>query len=205
MTEAFFATAFEQARLALTDVIGKAELHLKPRTLTRTLARRTRARLKLLESIVRRLIVLLALSLAPSPDRVAPKRTKDQRSVTEIVEDVTATFPQLPVYRLNLLGRVTYYRMDSAGFPERLARRTGPALALPLMVHADALLRLLLAPERHAARLARRLRRERGQGMTRPLCPPLSGVHRLRPELGAISAGLPTMIVAAWDRGTDTS
>ncbi|MEZ5998444.1 MAG: hypothetical protein R3B98_07105 [Hyphomonas sp.] len=208
MTEDFFAAAFEQARLALTDVIGKANLHLKPVTLTRRLARRTRVRLRLLESILRRLIVLLALSLSTAKSSSSTLESSASHRpviVPEGVEDVTGSFPRLPRYRLHLLGRMTWYRLDGAGFPEGLPRKTGPVPALPLMVHASALLDLLRHPDRYAARLARRLGREIGKGMARPACLPLAGLHRLRPELGIVATGLPAMIAAAWPGKADTS
>ena len=65
---------FEQVRLELAEIVGAANLHLKPDTLGRGLAARTRARLKALEVLLRRLILLLAAthSLAPVQPRAPP-------------------------------------------------------------------------------------------------------------------------------------
>ncbi|MFT5774432.1 MAG: hypothetical protein ACI93G_001249 [Hyphomonas sp.] len=64
-----------EASLALTNIIGLTNIHLKPLTLKRSLKQKAMARLKQLEMIVRRLLTLMTLALtlpSPLPTRAAP-------------------------------------------------------------------------------------------------------------------------------------
>ncbi|MCA8902225.1 MAG: hypothetical protein KDA53_13370 [Hyphomonas sp.] len=203
MLDDWFRIAFEEARLATTDVIGRAKLHLAPDTLRRTLGQRTRARLKLLEIIVRRLIVLLALSITLAPSN--PRTKSAPAPLPEGVEDVTSSFPRVRRPALRLLWTTQYYSLNDPGFPEGLPRTTGPIPARPLMLKAHALMQVLKDPEAHARRVARVIARSRGKGEACPLIPPLAEARRLRRELSIISDGLPMLIRQAWASCADTS
>ncbi|KCZ86767.1 hypothetical protein, partial [Hyphomonas johnsonii] len=66
---AFIAQGLEQARYALLNVRNLTDMVRAPVTLRRGTARRARARLRMLETIVRRLVLLLALGLRLAPVR----------------------------------------------------------------------------------------------------------------------------------------
>ena len=112
----------EQARFALTNIIGLTNIHLKPLTLRRSLKRRASGRLKQLEVIVRRLLTLMALALELAPVRprtgLTPATTSPLPEGTEIV-----TFPA--PYRFALVSAL--YKVLEA--PDLYARRLARSLA----------------------------------------------------------------------------
>ena len=93
-TDDFISHGLEQARYALLDVRNLTEMVRAPVTLRRGVAQRAASRLNVLEVIVRRLVLLLALGL-----RLAPVRPRFPTSTAPLphgVEDVTHTSPALP-------------------------------------------------------------------------------------------------------------
>ena len=199
----FLKQGFEQVRLELTDIVGGAGLHLKPETLGRGLAARARARLKALEVILRRLVLLLAMTLQPAPAK--PRAVRALMPVPEGVEDVTNSFSAAAKTRSIALfgpsGRVP------GALPEDAARKseTGPASAAPLLAHVAALYRVLRAPEAMALRMARRIEYMKAGRECRPVCLAQPDRHRMRPELALVSALLPDLVRTALDPWPDTS
>jgi hypothetical protein len=197
----FLQQGFERVKLDLLDTIGQANLHLKPETITRSLRAKVRAKLKVLETILRRLILVLAMSLKLDP--VKPRPSAPAASAQEGVEDVTTSFKRhIKSYRMALMGRP----LGPVGiFPE--TRRTapkGPVLAAPLLVQAAVLLRIMKHPDAAARRMARLLDRIRKRGEGRPHCAPLAGRHRLTPQLGLIASLLTAHVKTALDTWYDT-
>ena len=93
-TDDFISHGLEQARYALLDVRNLTDMVRAPVTLRRGVAQRAASRLNVLEVIVRRLVLLLALGL-----RLAPVRPRFPTSTAPLphgVEDVTHTYPALP-------------------------------------------------------------------------------------------------------------
>lgn len=121
---------------ALLNVRNLTDMVRAPFTLRRGVAQRARARLKLLEVIVRRLVLLLALSL-----RLVPVR------------------PRAP----------------------------GPATPLPPAA----------SPACWSACAKK--------GEPRPVCLPVAGAYRLRPELGMVASALPGLVNAGLESWNDTS
>lgn len=66
--QAFVEQGLAAARTALLGVRAEAGLHLEPKHVTKCLRARVRSRLKAIETIVRRLITLMASALADWPD-----------------------------------------------------------------------------------------------------------------------------------------
>tara|TARA_R110002050_G_scaffold179856_1_gene313404 strand:- start:184 stop:816 length:633 start_codon:yes stop_codon:yes gene_type:complete len=194
-TDDFIAHGLEQARYALLNVRNLTDMVRAPLTLRRGTAQRARARLKLLEVIVRRLVLLLALSL-----RLAPVRPRAPGPATPLphgVEDVTHTYPALAApRRLRLAGRAVDPCSASPFGLFPCAFRTGPVPAAPVFARIIALHRVLVAPEAHARRLARTLDRLKRKGEPRPSCLPVTGAYRLRPELGLVASALPGLVNA---------
>jgi hypothetical protein len=197
----FLQQGFDQIQIDLLDTIGKANLHLKPETITRSLRARVRARLKMLETILRRLILLLAASLTLDP--VKPRPPAPAAPSCEGVEDVTASFKRhIKLYRMALMGRPPG---PVGNFPEtrRIAPK-GPVPAAPLLMQAAVLLRIMKHPDAAARRMARLLDRMRKRGEGRPHCAPLAGRHRLGPELGLIASLLTAHVKTALENWYDS-
>jgi hypothetical protein len=202
---AFITQGLEAARDALADASAMANLHLLPAGLSRSLKRRCMARWRVIATIVRRLIFLMALSIElpmirHSPDKSGIVMTKSGM-VMDGVEDVTASFgPQPRAFALvphkcgppppgglgaAIVGGGTQKGLD------------GPVPAAPVIAQFRALLKVLRDPEGHALRLARVLRRWKARGEARPYIMPVRGNHRLRPELGVVSSFLPGLLNAS--------
>ena len=189
-----------EAGLALTNIIGMTNIHLKPETLPRSLARRASGRLKQLEVIVRRLLTLmaLALELAPVRPRLTPATPAPLPEGTEI-----ATFPS--PRRFALSARITSGH-DWSGDGLALDRqRTGPVPAAPFLARVSALYKVLDNPDLHARRLARSLARQQKRGDPKPVALPMASAYRLRPELGMIATALPGLLSAALEKWDNSS
>lgn len=194
----FLTHGLERVRSDLVDLFGATKLHLKPETVTRSLSARVRARLKMLETLLRRLILLLAMTLTPAPAK--PGTPRAQASVPDGVEDVTASFlAGRRIYRFALMGRPLGV---SGVFPDMARSPSGPVPAAPLLARIAALYRVLKKPEAAALRLARQIRRMKARGEARPYCLPMAGRHRLPRELALLAGALRTHVnqaLAGWD------
>ncbi|WP_373009615.1 hypothetical protein [Hyphomonas sp.] len=188
----------EQARYALTKLIGMTNAHLRPLTLKRGLKQRASGPLKQLEIIVRRLLVLMALALRLAP--VRPRATS--LPLLEGTELVTFPAPR----RFALSGRVQPAVAPEASvlFPGSV-RASGPVPAAPFLARVSALYRVLENPEVHAKRLARSLARQQKRGDLKPVALPMASAYRLRPELGAIATALPGLLSAALEKWDNSS
>ncbi|WP_394705951.1 hypothetical protein [uncultured Hyphomonas sp.] len=191
----FLEQGFDDLRNELLDTLGDANLHLQPETITRCLHSRVRAKLKVLETLLRRLLVLLAMRLDLAP--VRPRAARPASPLPEGAEDVTASFRAHlpPQYRMVLMPRP----LGPPGNFNSLkaVRQTGPALAMPLLRRAAVLLRIIKQPEAAARRIARLIERMRARGDTKLYCPPLAGRHRLRPELSLLAGAIGLQVNAA--------
>ena len=186
---------------ALREVIARDNLHLRPVHMPRSRRARAGGRLKLVEQIVRRLIVIMALGLhavfaPPKPRAPAP-------ALPDGVE--IAIFPGAAEYHLTLLPAPTHLSL-SEPFPD-IARRdcgnTGPVSTARLLARIRALHRILKSPEAAAKRLARSLQRQKSKGRPSPMVGPAPNAFRLNPALGALSTALPGLLNAklglAWN------
>ena len=201
----FLQQGFRQAELELVDIVGSANLHLKPETVTRSLRARVRARLKALETILRRLILLMAMALDLAP--VKPQAARAAAPLPEGVEDVTASFrAHLTLYNMALMPGATV-RLETGPvrpFPDSSRTFSGPFPAAPLLARASALFRLLKAPEAAARRMARLLDRMKRRGEGRPWCLPMTRRHLMAPELALLAGVLPGLVNTALEAWADT-
>jgi hypothetical protein len=86
---AFLEQGIRAALYALADTASRANLHLKPKTITKSLKRRCMAEMKTIAILIRRLIMLMALSIQLAP--LKPRTSKPAPKI-EGAEDVTASF-----------------------------------------------------------------------------------------------------------------
>lgn len=195
MDDTFFTTALQQVRLGVAYAMIDARLDLKPETLTQTVARRLKARMKQLEIILRRLIVLLAFRLTLPP--LAPRVAAKPAGAGEAPVDTKSA----QLYNIALTGQTFANILHNRAFPADAGYSPGSTSAAPLMRRLLAFVRILDNPERYARRVARTLERQRASGRPRPYCMAMP-THRLHPELGLLAACLPAQIDAAFDRWT---
>ncbi|KCZ55433.1 hypothetical protein HY29_11965 [Hyphomonas beringensis] len=194
----FINHGLEQARYALTNIIGMTNAQLRPRTLPRSLKQRASGRLSQLEMIVRRLLFLMALMLGlPAP---AEPRKTEPRQLPEGTEIVS-----FPTQRRFALSAKKVAMVSDAVFLQPPFRDGQPVLAAPFLARIAALYRVLKDPDAHAKRLARCIARQKQAGEPAPQIMPIASAYRLRPELGIVSAALPGMIRALLQDWCDTS
>jgi len=197
---AFLEQGIRAALYALADTASRANLHLKPAAITRTVKRRCVAEMKVIAVLVRRLIMLMALSIQLSP--LKPRAPKTPAPRIEGVEDVTASFgPQPSGFSL---------APPKAGPPIGCLNGTYlvPARsvdAAPVIARLVALIRILKDPEPHAKRLARTIQRWQAKGEARPYVMPMARRNRLDPELGLVASLLPQLLNQALKGWADTS
>lgn len=186
----------EHAGRAVLDASALANLHLGPKVIGRGVAQRISGRLKMLETIVRRLILVLALNLTLAP--AAPRAARpDPRPEPDLPDGVElAIFPRLYPRRLKLLPARQVIEGD---FPDISRTISGPVSPHRLMARIAALRRVIADPDGHALRLARSLKRLQKNGEPPPMVGAATSAFRLSPELGAIATLLPAQIKAGLD------
>ena len=197
MSTDYILFTLQQVRIGLAEATYDAGLTRNPDTVPQTAARRFRAQVKQLAIILRRLIMLMALSL-----RLAPPAPRPQRAAGP-EEEPLVTKARIP-FSIALSGQTQCYSLDAPGFPEGDRGASGPVSVASLMRRFEALARILRNPEQYALRVARVMDRRRRAGAPRPVCLPMQ-THRLKPELGVMAAGLPMLIAEAFDLWTDSS
>jgi hypothetical protein len=197
---AFLEQGIRAALYALADTASRANLHLKPATITRNVRRRCVAEIRTVAILVRRLIMLMALSLKLAP--LKPRAPKAPAPEIEGAEDVTASFgPQPSGFSL---------APPKAGPPIRCLHGlyVVPARsvdAAPVIARLVALIKILKDPAPHARRLARTIQRWQAKGEARPHVMPMAGRNRLDPELGLVASLLPQLLNEALKGWADTS
>jgi len=196
---AFLEQGIRAALYALADTASRANLHLKPKTITKSLKRRCMAEMKVIAVLIRRLIMLMALSIQLAP--LKPRTPKPAPKI-EGAEDVTASFGPQP-----------------SGFSLAPPKAGPPMLCLsgvyvvpkrsvdaaPVIARLVTLIRILKNPEPHAKRLARTIQRWQAAGEARPHVVLMAGRHRLDPELGLVASLLPQLLNDALKGWADTS
>jgi len=197
MSTDYITFALQQVRVSLAEATYDAGLTRSSDAVPQSAARWWRARVKTLAIILRRLIMLMALGLTLDP----PKPRNAKAALAE--EEPVLTKAQIP-YSIALSGQPQVFTLDGPDFPDGAPRASGPVPVASLMRRFEALARILRNPEKYAVRVARVMARQRRAGAPRPLCL-LVPTHRLKPELGAVAAGLPMLIADAFGRWNDSS
>ncbi|QYJ00913.1 hypothetical protein KUV46_00605 [Thalassovita mediterranea] len=208
---------------ALVCAAERAGLITRHAPVTRAAARRFMSRLRQLETLLRRLLVLMAAELdiaidplphpepveGPAKAGVSSNQTAPSQTTRAHPDGAcpgagrgrrTSTGTSFPLLRI-----LRPYTAEDAARLSALPRRAPRPVDETLLVHRYCtLLKHLQHPERLARRMARHLARLRAAGEIRPTCAPQPGLHRLSPELGALAACLPALIAAALSDWYDT-
>ncbi len=214
ITPGFIEAGLRAARQALLAAADLAGLTLRHYPVTRTAARRFRVRVRLLESTLRRLLVLMAASLNVEParhrkhpvfpakagtsgDKPAPPRSDagtpppEWPALAQAGVEAAAPFILIP-----------HVRYDGARLEALRARPHAvprPVDIAPLLHRYRTLMHHLTHPGRLARRMARYLGKLRSEGHARPLCPPEPRAARLGTELGLVVSLLPGAVSKALD------
>ncbi|MEO0883511.1 MAG: hypothetical protein AAFY34_12410 [Pseudomonadota bacterium] len=193
--DALFSIAIEQIGLAVIGLIGWTGIHIAERTPVKWRLRRAGTKLKALENLVRRLIMLIALKLDVTPSEGRNTNKVQKQDVdpqpSETLGDIEqAVFPKTRRVRLSLLPPL----MDFSERPDFSGVQRSPT---PVHIAVRrfsrriiALQRVLDAPEAHAKRLARRLYDLRQSGELTPIVAPGAPPAGLSPEIGILHGGI---------------
>ena len=196
----FIDAGLAALREALETAAERAGLILRRYRITRTAARAFRAKVRQLETVLRRLVVLMAAEIetAVIPETAKPL-SGTPSSETAPSEDASA-HPE-PSRRTSTRPRgfilIPNSRYDPEKFEALRALPRGapkPVDETPLVHRYDTLRALIENPQALARRMARHLARWKAAGDSRPHCPAQPGLHRLSPELGAIASLLPRVV-----------
>ena len=193
--DGFIAGGIKAARLALEDAVARAGLHLKPTTLALSTLRRARRTVKLVETVLRRLILLIAASL-DLPD-VTPRKSADaDRKRTHVARPRGFVLvPPLGGDVSRLEGLERHRRL-----PERDRNATGT-----LLERLETLFRLLDDPSQAARRMARIIARLKAQRVMKPVVPPQVGLFRERADFSLVAEALPGRVNRALEGWYDSS
>ncbi|MEO1405714.1 MAG: hypothetical protein AAFV54_04395 [Pseudomonadota bacterium] len=190
-----FPMAIEQVGLAVLSLIGWTGVHIAEHIPSKWKLRKASMRLRALETLVQRLIVLMALKLDLKPvrPRSTPSKSDDAPAnktfeITDGVEIVD--FPKAYQRGLTLLPPLVDFGegTDLSDLP----RNTTPTYikVRRFTRRIVALQKVLDAPEAHAKRLARSLSRCRKSGELKPIIVPSKLPSGLPPEIGLLHGGL---------------
>ncbi|MEM7663153.1 MAG: hypothetical protein AAF292_12975 [Pseudomonadota bacterium] len=190
--------------MAVTNLIGWTGVHIAEYVPSKWRLRKAGTRLKALETLVRRLILFMALQLDLEPPKPRPAPTKSANaSEPENSEGVElVAFPQARSVSLSLVPQLI-------DFSERPDLSDLPKNTTPIHIAAKrfsrrilALQRVLDAPDAHAKRLARHLSKFRTSGEPKPLLMPTAVPAGLSPEIGLLHGGLAYQLhqaLKSWD------
>ena len=204
ITPGFIEAGLAAIRGALVAAADKAGLTLRHYPVTRSAARRFRASLRLVETMLRRLLVLMAAELPGEPARPAlsPAPQPSPCPAGTIGEPEAA-----PARKRRQRGRFTLLpEMGMAeGTLEALRtfrpRRNSQNAIGTLLERYQTLLGHLSDPAPLARRMARALAAIRAEGGVRPVCARPVGLARMGTELGLVAAYLPDAVneaLAVW-------
>ena len=188
----FISHALRCISNAVSDILGRTELNVRPKGLSQRLARRTRAQLKALEQMLRRVIMLIAIAMsehiAPTPlarprirmldsIRLAPLRASKARKLPR------PRPPMLPA------PRCTMGDVDLSALPKGKPRE--PVNLRKLIKRIQTLQAVLENPEPMARRLATHYARLRRLHTKLPTPPPEISFRRASVELSLVAGALP--------------
>lgn len=183
MSDDFTSCALHEIRRSRAELIVWAGLHRKPETVSQAIVRRVKAQMKMVEFILRRLsmLIALALTLAPVKPR-APKQAKE--------DDDQIVTKSNPPYSFGLSGQVQVCTLDGPAFPDDERPASGPVPTVGLQRRFAAFARILKNPDRYARRVAQSLEFLRAAGEPRPVCLAID-TRRLHPELCVMASARP--------------
>jgi len=157
---AFFSHLASQGAALHARVLSRDDAHLRPERVPRAVAARLRAGIAALESWLRRVLILMALSLEPGLKPAAGPWIKTYRP-----RRLAGHRPGLRIF----LRRSAPDPGALAALPDRArVQQHGPVQAAPLLARLAALRALVDAPEARAQRLAFHIARRRPGRLVAP-------------------------------------
>ena len=188
----FISHALRCISEAVVDILGKTELHVRPTGLSQRLARRTRAQLKALEQMLRRVIMLIAIAMSehikPTPLARPRIRLLDSIRLTPLRAPKA---PRPPPQGQPMLPapRCTTGDVDFLSLPKGKSRK--PVNLRKLIKRIQTLQAVLENPEPMARRLATHYARLRRLHTKLPTLPPDIPLRRANAELSLVAGALP--------------
>lgn len=195
----FVAEGFSAVRDALDTAATRANLHLRPETISRAAARRVRATLKRVEAILRQLLVLLAAEIGPLP------------AVASTAPQTSARTPRTPApgTRRTSFVLMPVYRYDGAALEALQARprkmHRAHTVTTPLLDRVETIRRLLDNPWPAARRMACLISRLKREGAPEPIIGAQDRLHRYGTAFGMVAHALPERVKTAFRAWPDTS
>ncbi|MEQ8559235.1 MAG: hypothetical protein RIB03_13040 [Henriciella sp.] len=193
----FVEAGLKSARDALQEAGARENLHLYPEEITRAATQRLRTKLRAIETLVRRLLLLLAAMLdvaqaSPHHQTASPSKRCDGQPA-----------PSGRVARFDLLPSATFDPVALAKLRERggLKPDCKWTMAGPLLERFRRIMDVFDDPGRYATLMARRINRLKAAGGLPPICPEQRRTFRLGHELGLIATALPRLVrdaLLAW-------
>ena len=196
----FISHALRCISEAVVDILGRTELHVRPNGLSQRLAQRTRAQLKALEQMLRRVIMLIAIGL--SKDYVSVPRAKPR---IRVLGGLSRPKPMRTPKRRNLgkepaphlpsLASVGCGDVDFSALPKDKRRK--PVNLRKLINRIRTLQAVLENPEPMARRLAIHYARLKALHVEALPVPPEIPLKRPGAELSLVSGALSMEIARA--------
>ena len=188
----FISHALRYISNAVTDILGRTELNVRPTGLSQRLARRTRAQLKALEQMLRRVIMLIAIAMSEkiTPTPLARPRIRMLDAI-RLKPLCTPKAPRPPRPRQHMLPapRCTMGDVDFSTLPKGKPRK--PINLRKLITRIQTLQAVLENPEPMARRLATHYARLRRLYTKLPTPPPEIPLWRANAELSLVAGALP--------------
>lgn len=179
----FIEEGFSTVRDAVVETMDRLSVDFRP-TLTQAVARYARRQIKLVETLLRRLLVLLAAELGP----LAPVKPSTP-------DAPTGTGAAVRESKRSLFQLVPSLSTEGPGFDDLRGGAhpaTGPDTdAAPLLHRLGLLLQHLDNPVPLARRMARILNRVKAAGEPRPFMMPLQGLVRVPHPVALLAQALP--------------
>lgn len=200
----FIEAGLRAVRETLQAAADRAGLTLRHEPVTRRAAQRFRGAVRQLETVLRRLLVLMAARLTPMADRETRFPITQAKAGASLNKDAPSDAPvRNPGPRPFALTRPSCVDTDRlealrAGYGHR---RASPDSRWTVTVRLLDRYRTLLAHLDNPAPLARRMARHlaglKRCGAPRPICPPAPVPLRYGHELGLVATRLPEAVGAA--------
>ena len=177
---------------AVSDILGRTELHVRSTGLSQRLARRTRAQLKALEQMLRRVIMLIAIAMSEkiTPASLARPRIRLLDSIRLVpLRAAQAPMPSRPRDPMLPAPRCTMGDVDFSALPKGKPRK--PVNIRKLIKRIQTLQAVLENPEPMTRRLAIHYARLRRIHTKLPTPPPEIPLRRASAELSLVAGALP--------------
>ena len=202
----FISHALRCISNAVSDILGRTELHVRPAGLSQRLARRTRAQLKALEQMLRRVIMLIAIAMSehikPTPLARPRIRLLDAIRLAPL-RSSKAPRPPRPRPPMLPVPRCTMGDVDFSTLPKGKPRK--PVNLRKMIKRIQTLQAVLENPEPMARRLAIHYARLRRLRIKLPTPPPEIPLWRASAELSLVAGALPMELRRAAQAWNDSS